>query len=188
MSMKCIEKVIVALGSENKAKIRAAEIALSQVFKDKEIQVLKCSVPSLVSAQPMDDDETITGAINRAKNALQFHPTAQFGIGMEGGIHQITSINKWFECGWIAIVDKQGNIGLSSTARFELPQGVISKIVNEKKELAEIMDELTGKSDIRSNEGAMGVFTNSLLHRDYIYSHAVIFAFSRFVVNPDYWK
>ncbi|EGG25190.1 hypothetical protein DFA_03438 [Cavenderia fasciculata] len=185
----CIEKrmVIVAVGSTNKSKIRAVQIALEQVFPlEQTHQVLAVSVESSVSAQPMDDDEAIKGAEHRAKVALEKEPTALYGVGLEGGVHKIG--DKWFECGWIVTVDRNGRTGISSTSRFEMPKLVMNEIIDNGKELAEVMDQITSKTDVRSNEGAMGIFTNGLLHRDHVYSHAVIFSFSKFVTSPSYWS
>ncbi|KAF2077825.1 hypothetical protein CYY_000870 [Polysphondylium violaceum] len=190
--------IVVALGSENKAKIRATQLGLESIFKKNntdnnnavDFKVIGCSVPSGIRDQPLSDQETMQGAINRAKKALENTPEAEFGIGMEGGIHHITEpVDKWFECGWIVVVNRNNldELGIASTARFELPKKVMHEILVNHKELAEIMDDLTNKKDIRSNEGAMGVFTNSLLHRDLIYSHALVFAFSRFTTPSSFW-
>ena len=55
----------VVVGSKNKTKVGAVE----KVWKDAEITSI--SVPSGVSAQPFSDEETMQGAINRAKRALE---------------------------------------------------------------------------------------------------------------------
>jgi len=97
----------IAVGSENPAKLEAAKIVVKKLFS--KAKVLAVKVNSGVDAQPKSDKETILGAINRAKIALK-RAKADFGIGMEGGIHKIGK--SWFECGWIAVVDKNGKIGL----------------------------------------------------------------------------
>ncbi|KYR01084.1 hypothetical protein DLAC_02181 [Tieghemostelium lacteum] len=173
--------ISIAIGSENQAKIRAVELAIKSIWPDKytEFKLIPCKVSSKVSDQPLSDEETIQGAINRAKASLELHSDATYAIGLEGGIHHIEFIDKYFEL----VVDRKGSIGIASTDRFELPKSVMHEILVNKKELAQVMDELTGKSEIRSKEGAMGVFTNGLLHRDLIYSNALIFAFSRFITN-----
>ncbi len=55
----------VVVGSKNKTKVGAVE----KVWKDATITSL--SVPSGVAAQPFSDEETMQGAINRAKRALE---------------------------------------------------------------------------------------------------------------------
>jgi non-canonical (house-cleaning) NTP pyrophosphatase len=100
----------------------------------------------------MTDDETIRGAQNRAKAALDAHADAVFGVGLEGGINKLG--DRWYEGGWIAVTDRSGNWGLGSTARFELSHKIVSQIL-AGKELAEVIDELSGLTDVRSGQGAM---------------------------------
>lgn len=51
--------VVFAIGSENKAKVRAAEQTLAKIFP--EIHCVPCKVASGVQAQPMSDEESIEG-------------------------------------------------------------------------------------------------------------------------------
>ncbi|GAM20239.1 hypothetical protein SAMD00019534_034140, partial [Acytostelium subglobosum LB1] len=188
------DMVVVAVGTTNKAKVRATQDALDLMFptsttNNSNNKVLSVAVESCVRAQPMDDDETIRGATHRAKQALLLNPEAEYGIGIEGGLSNINGT--WFECGWVVTFNRiyiQGQMGISSTCRFEMPERVMKGIIEEGKELADVMDELTSQSDVRSNEGAMGIFTNSLLQRHYVCMHAVVFSFSRFISKPEYWK
>lgn len=62
-------KIIV--GSENPAKVLACKTACATLFPDQIIDVIGVSVESGVSDQPKDDDETMTGSLNRAKNAMK---------------------------------------------------------------------------------------------------------------------
>ena len=55
----------VAMGSENKAKITAVENIIKQVWSDAEFSYHKTN--SMVRAQPLNDDEAIDGALNRAR-------------------------------------------------------------------------------------------------------------------------
>ena len=72
------------------------------------------SLPNPFSAQ-----ETMQGAINRAKAAMQVavtqHIVADYAIGLEGGLESVGE--RWFESGWIAVVNKDGRIGLGTSAR-----------------------------------------------------------------------
>ena len=61
---------------------------MEKVWKDAEITSL--SVPSGVSAQPFSDEETMQGAINRAKRALE--EGAPIGIGLEGGVMKRSTV------------------------------------------------------------------------------------------------
>ena len=169
----------INVGSTNPAKLRAVEQTCEILgFKVETIQGF--SVDSQVSDQPMSDEETLLGATNRAKAALSQTPDADYGIGLEGGIQKVG--DRYFEAGWMAVVDKQGKMGFGSSARYELPLTVMDEI-NKGKELAIVIDEMTGLSDVRSKQGAMGIVTNGALPRDAAYVHGLLFAFGPFISN-----
>jgi non-canonical (house-cleaning) NTP pyrophosphatase len=77
---------------------------------------------SAVSAQPLSSIETRTGAIRRAQLALKAEPTAEFGVGLEGGIEQVDGA--WYESGFIAVIDRSGKIGTGTSARYEVSESV----------------------------------------------------------------
>jgi hypothetical protein len=60
------------------------------------------------------------------------------------------------------VADREGRLGWGSSARFELSAKLVA-MLKEGKELADVIDEVSGKSDVRSNEGAMGIVTNGYL-------------------------
>ena len=171
----------IAVGSTNNAKLEAAKIAVHKMFPQAEI--IGVSVRSKVSDQPKSDKESIKGAINRARSA-QKKTGANYGIGMEGGIQKIGK--SWFESGWIAIVDKKGNLGLGSSARFEM-SGKLAKELLSGRELRDVMNELTNRNDVHETDGAMGVLTAGHLKRAEAYSHGIIFAFAPFLSNKKFW-
>lgn len=47
-------------------------------------------------------------------------------------------------------------MGVGASARYELSHKFMRGILEEGKELAEVVDELSGQVDVRSNQGAMG--------------------------------
>ncbi|KAJ3046177.1 hypothetical protein HK097_000989 [Rhizophlyctis rosea] len=178
----------ITLGSKNPSKLLAVQSALSRLFPTHTHSITTHSVPSHVSPQPMSDDETIQGAINRAKEALLLDPEADYGIGIEGGTHTIPLISRTFESGWIAIIhSKSGKIGLGSSARFELSPKIVQRL-KTGEELAEVIDDLSGQEDVRSGAGAMGILTNGCVNRDVAYAHGVFFAFAPFVSGRQYWE
>jgi len=81
-----IKKVYVA--SKNPVKIRASQIAFEKIFPIETFAFEGVSVPSDVSDQPMSDEETLTGALNRAAHAKKEKPDANYWIGIEGGIEK----------------------------------------------------------------------------------------------------
>lgn len=174
--------MLIAVGSTNPAKIKAAKLVVKKIFPKAKVEAV--DVSSGVSSQPKTDEESIKGAINRAKKALK-NTNADYGIGMEGGLNKIGKNH--FESGWIAVVDKKGNIGLGSSARWQV-SGKISKALLEGKELAEVVNTMTGREDVHTKEGIMGLITSGHLPRHIAYTHGIIFAFAPFLSDKKYWR
>lgn len=152
----------VVVGSKNKTKVGAVE----KVWKDAEITSL--SVPSGVAAQPFSDEETMQGAINRAKRALE-EGDAQIGIGLEGGV--MKTEHGLFMCNW----GRQQQV----MVKYLLPAGHVLRYrmilapLEEGKELSEVMEEFVQRKDIRSHEGAIGIFTDDYVDRTELFVHVV---------------
>lgn len=190
--------VVIAIGSENPAKLRAAHIVIDKLKpylvkgNDEEIIIKGITVPSEVSNQPKSSEETKLGAINRARNALKkceealkgSRDTCIFGIGMEGGIEQVGS--EWYECGWMAVVNCDGVLGIGSTARAPVSKTIVNRLFNGE-ELSQVVDDLSGENDVRSSQGFMGLVTNGALPRDECYTHGLYFAFAPFVSGKQFW-
>ncbi|KAJ3231748.1 hypothetical protein HDU78_007504 [Chytriomyces hyalinus] len=179
--------MIVVVGTTNPAKLSAVTIAVKNLFPESahDLIVRGVGVKSGVSDQPMSDEETILGATNRAKRALDSDPEADFGIGVEGGLHKIG--DKYFDGGWVVVVDRNGTVGTGCSARYELSAKIMEKILLGS-ELAPVIDEISGETDVRSKAGAMGILTNGLLNRDVCYVHGIYFAFTRWVSDSKYWN
>lgn len=171
----------IAVGSINPSKLKAAKIVIKKIFP--KAQIIALDVKSQVDNQPKSDDESIRGAVNRAKAALK-KSGADFAIGMEGGMHKIGK--DWFESGWIAVVDKKGRVGLGSSARWQVSQKISTPLL-KGKELAEVINELTNRGDVHIKEGVMGLITNGHLPRYISYSHGILFAFAPFISDPKFW-
>lgn len=170
--------MIVAVGSLNPTKIRAVRMVFRTLFSS--VTVKGVAVDSGVSAQPMTDEETYAGAVNRAKRALAICPTATYGVGIEGGIEVRTY--GWFERSLVVIVDKHGSIGVGTSGGLALP-GRVVQLIQEGKNLEEAIDLLFDTHKIGRGIGMFGVMTKSFVTRSIGVSHGVAFAFSRFRYN-----
>lgn len=153
----------IYVGSLNPAKIEAVRA----VFNEHEVKGVE--VETKVAAQPFSDEETMEGAVNRAREcALQ--SKANIGIGLEGGVMEIDG--DLYLCNWGALVDKKENVYKASGARIPLPDEIRSAL-ETGKELGEIMDEYAKGHEIRKKEGAIGIFTNDAVNRSDMFSHVV---------------
>lgn len=154
-------KIIVA--SKNRTKIAAVQT----VFP--EATVIGQDFPSDVSSQPFGDEETLQGAINRAKHAMSLSADG-FGIGLEGGVFVLS--DELYLCNWGALMTAEGKLYKASGARIPLPQCFLRDL-QAGTELSELMNAYTKRHDIGHHEGAIGIFTNKLLLRDEMFSQVV---------------
>src|SRR5690625_1109170 len=109
----------IVLGSENKAKLKAVESCFPKN------RILTENVESGVADQPLSDEETRKGAINRAISAQKLHEQS-VGIGLEGGVMFIDSHP--FLCNWGAMVTVKGDLYTAAGARIPLPKQFSSKL------------------------------------------------------------
>ncbi len=170
----------VAVGSTNPTKIRAVEEAVGSVWP--QVQVIPVAVPSGVAEQPMGHDETIAGALNRARAALEA-TGADLGVGIEAGV--VESEHGMLTTGWTVILDRQGQVGLGNSGAFLLPES-IAQAIREGGELGPEMDRFTGQANVKRNQGAVGVFTSGRMTRSQALAVGVLFALTRFI-HPEFY-
>ena len=187
----------VVVGSRNPVKVEAARLGVQRAFPGAEIEAVPVAVPSGVPNQPMDDEETRRGARGRADAATRAVPEADFWIGMEGGLDELRSASnhdperdRLFAYAWVA-VRRRGpdghdvpRLGESRTANFELPPKVV-ELVRGGLELGEADDQVFGRNDSKSEEGAVGLLTRGLVTRAELYAPAVLLAQGAMVTDLD---
>ena len=171
----------IAVGSTNPTKVEAARRAAAKVWPG--CAVVAVAVPSGVGEQPMSDDETIHGAVNRARNALAAVDGAQIGMGVEGGVHDTD--HGMFVTGWAAVVDRNGTLGIGAGGRLLLPE-TLARRIRAGEELGPVMDEMSGRRNVKHGEGVIGIFTNGLIERTAALEIALTYALARFITPENY--
>ncbi|MCX2728338.1 inosine/xanthosine triphosphatase [Thermomicrobium sp. 4228-Ro] len=116
--------VLLALGSHQPAKRAAVERVAPSFWSNWRIVTL--SVPSGVREQPLSDDETVLGALERARNARSA-VEADFGIGLESGVAP-GPLGRLYVVSWAVVVDRAGRIGVGGSERFPLPQPIAERL------------------------------------------------------------
>lgn len=163
----------VALGSKNPAKLRAVQSAFERMGIA--VEVTGIDTPSKVSDQPFSDEETIQGALNRAKGACG---SFDYGIGLEGGVAETPY--GLFLCNWGAIVNQEGQAGIGGGVRVQLPEEIAEQ-VRSGQELGSVIDDWACGQDIKKKEGTIGILTQNHITRSKMFEDVVICAFSRFM-------
>lgn len=165
--------MIVNVGSQNKAKIRAVKSALSRYFNDLKINGI--TVDSGVHHQPKTINEIVKGAKNRAVSA--FTSKCDLSIGIESGIFEFPESNSGYMDTSCTVIFDGKDVFVGSSPCFEYPKKVIDKILNENKEVAEIFRELKwGDEDLRSSKGAVGFLTKGIITREKYTEASIIMA------------
>ena len=112
---------------------------------------------------------------------MQLVPDARLGVGLEGGFHSVEIDGAWvtFLRGWAYATDgARGFYGAAPS--ISVPDFIARQVIETGRELAEVIDEVAGEQDIRSRQGAWGVFSRDLLTRSMSFEAAVIAAFAPF--------
>jgi inosine/xanthosine triphosphatase len=171
-----LTRIIVA--SKNPVKIAAALEGFQRMFPRNTYTTHGITVPSGVPDQPFTDTETLQGALNRAQNAREQEPQADYWIGIEGGVEdtpdQIAGTLQSFA--WVVIIDREkGRTGKARTATFYQPEEV-ARLVRGGMELGHADDVVFGRSNSKQQNGSVGLLTDDVIQREAYYIQAVILA------------
>lgn len=170
------------VGSTNPVKIAAATAVLRRVY-GAQVEVESAAVESGVSHQPRHDEETLRGALNRAR-AVQRVRGAALGIGFEGGLLEVGG--QMFTSAWCAVVRDDGVVGVAGGENVLLPPSVAAA-VRAGAELGPAIDALTGQHNTKQCDGAIGALTGGLLDRQAAYEHLLMLALAR-LLTPGYYE
>lgn len=170
-----MKKVIIA--SKNPVKINATKKAFELVFPTEKFEFIGRKVPSFVADQPMSDEETLEGAINRAENAKLAIKDAHFWVGIEGGIE--TNGVEMDAFGWMIILSEK-RFGQARSCTFPLPP-YIARAVNTGQELGHVNDAFFKMHNSKQGGGAVGSLTNNLVNRMDLYVQPLILALIPFL-------
>ena len=156
------------VGSSNPTKLNAVKYATQEKWPD--AKIVGYEVESGVRSQPMTDEETQTGALNRAQAAL-VEGRRQFpdlnledwlGVGLEGGVTPWK--DELWSTVWAAVVDAAGEVFTANGARMKIPESIAKPII-EGGEMGPVVAELVGIADVRRKQGMIGVVTREYVNR-----------------------
>jgi inosine/xanthosine triphosphatase len=170
----------VAVGSTNPVKIAAVRAVLDRSGSTARVEGV--AVASGVSEQPVGDAETIRGATQRARAALEA-TGADLAVGLEGGVVEESGTMR--TCAWASVVASDGRVGVGGSLAMALPTRVAA-LVRAGVELGHAMDRVTGGHDTKRGAGAVGILTAGLVDRQRAYEALVAYALAPFL-SPDHY-
>ncbi len=172
-----MKKVVIA--SLNPVKIACIRQAFEKAFPGKAFTFQGVSAPSGVPEQPLSDQETLLGAMNRAEY-IRERIKADFWAGIEGGIRPDGDDLEAFA--WI-VIQSQKKTGRARTGTFMLPPEVAA-LVRSGMELGHADDLVFRRDNSKQGNGAVGILTGDIITRTTYYEHAAILALIPFM-NPE---
>jgi inosine/xanthosine triphosphatase len=157
----------INVGSTNQVKVEAVSEVVKEYEFLSEAKVLGIEVNSKISDQPKSLDETILGAMNRAKEA---YTNCEYSIGIESGIKKIPFTKTgYMEFSVCAIYDgKEHHLGLSPA--FECPKEIVDVMFKENLNLSQACYKLgyTKNKNLGKSEGIIGILTKwRVTRKDY---------------------
>ena len=182
----------IALGSDRAAKIMAVRASVARVAAvDPDwtnANVVARRVETNLPAMPLTDWQLMQGARERAlaaRDALRNRRLeADIYVGLEGGFHSISIEGEWhtFLRGWAYATDGERS-AFGAAPSISVPSHIVKTVVEGRRELGSVIDEVVGGRDIRSKQGAWGVLSRDLVTRSMSFELALIAAFAPFY-NP----
>jgi inosine/xanthosine triphosphatase len=182
--------VRVAIGSLRPPKVEAVRSVMNKVmtflgYHSESISYIAREVESGVSAMPLSVQEIRRGACNRAMEARRLveeeSGPVDFAIGMEGGFFILSAearehihLQTW------AFVHHNGAGYYGSSMSMPVPRAVAREVLENKKELGEVIDDFANRKEARNQDGAFGVFSLGLLTRQQALELALIAALAPF--------
>jgi len=182
----------IAVGSTRKPKIEAVVAAAETICNLgapgwASFDLIARDVDSGVASTPTSDIELMLGARNRAERLAmildQEGVRADLYIGLEGGLHvqNLDSGRIALLRGWAYVsdgTDRNGSFG--SSPSIQVPADIAGPVLDGGLDLSDVIDQFSGRCDVRSNEGTWGILTGDLITRRRSFEMALVAALAPF--------
>jgi non-canonical (house-cleaning) NTP pyrophosphatase len=179
----------IAIGSSRAAKVEAVRLAAARVAAIdalwSDAAIIARDVETDAPAMPLTDEELMLGARARAlavRDVLSREGNGEdLYVGLEGGFHSanVEGERLTFLKGWAYVTDgSRGSFGASPS--IVVPTSMVSSVVDDRRELSEVIDEVADQRDVRSRQGAWGVLSRDLFTRAMSFEVALVAALAPF--------
>lgn len=152
------------VGSKNPVKVQALEEIILDYPYLKDAELTPVEAASNVSDQPKSLEETVQGAMNRAKNSFL---DCQYSFGIESGLMAVPNTKSgYMDVCVCAIFDgSQYHLGLSSA--WEAPKEVTDLMINDGLDMNDAAHRsgFTNNPKVGAAEGLVGIMTKGRLTR-----------------------
>lgn len=154
-------RTVVVVGSRNPAKTMGTRKAFSNYFPDLEVREVDATLA--VRAQPLTLEETIEGALSRARLALKASNEVDFGVGVEAGL--VAFGEESLNLQVAAVMDGRGRHTLGSSSGFMVPGTVVRQMQVGGVELDRFAKGLAESEKVREEDGVVYHLTKGVVSR-----------------------
>lgn len=175
----------VGVGSKNKTKVDAVRETLLDypLFTGADVICVEVQIEEF--GHPKSMEETVAGAIERARQA---YVNNEYGFGIEGGLIEVPySKSGYMGVAVCAIYDgEKTHLGLSPA--YEWPAKVIDGILNKGLDGSQAMKAagITQEEKLGANKGFIDIVTNGRMDRTAINKAAITMALVH-LEYPEYY-
>lgn len=164
----------IAVGSENEVKVAAVREAFRKAFPRLNVSVRGVRARSGVAEQPLGD-ATWRGARARAAAALRGWAKADYGVGIEAGLHKHRAIGRWLDVQYVAVLDRAGSVSASHGGGFYYPDDA-TRAIRTGKTVSDVLGPMAQDPRLGSTTGAVGFLSRGALDRRALTAQAVLLA------------
>lgn len=176
-------KVLIA--TKNQGKIEGAKRALSNYFKNFEIDSI--STDSEVGRQPVNGD-ILLGAKNRIKNLKKYAKEnkikADLYLSVESGIEN--TLGRWMITNFAVIEDDNGFESYGTSPSFPVPEKYVRDIIDS--DLSQVMNKVFWEDNQRHNQGGgIQLLTHNVISRIDMTEMSFVMALTKYI-NENVWR
>ncbi|MFZ2167512.1 MAG: inosine/xanthosine triphosphatase [Minisyncoccia bacterium] len=175
----------IGVGSKNKTKVNAVADVLLDYPMFVGAEIVGVDVVLEQFGHPKSLEETVEGAVYRAKQA---YPGCDYGFGIEGGLMSVPQTKSgYMEVTACAIYDGT-RIHMGLSPGFEWPMQVIDAILNKGLDGSQAVKVagLSSHEKVGEHEGVIGVLTKGRMTRTEYNKDAVLMALIH-LENPEHF-
>lgn len=120
--------MIVAVETENPAKLKAVDVAFREAFPNAGLEVRQVVCGLDTPEQPLDEAIAI-GAHQRARAAVET-PDADYGVGIEAGLLALPGSENPFSIQVCVIMDRDGTASVGLGPGYQLPKDLLQAVMH----------------------------------------------------------
>lgn len=173
------------IGTLSKRKIAIAEKTIKDLLPSQLVKVVCYNASSRVGETPWEK-ETYEGAYNRAYAAQASSRSADYFVGVESGL--VNRYGHIYEEAWCCILSRNKEAVYGYSSGLKVPDYVLDKMEQDKKEHWQIMRELEVAFQ-HSSDDTWGNYSGRMISRDVSLQEAIRNAIIQLFANEEsYYK